>query len=218
MRTVTSTFVALLIGVAFYSTSADAQRPPVADDKAARIALVREFVREVRVLYGLQQTSKKEFAEDQSDNAKLMTVIRVGTRTSLEMSDSINRLSTIPVTGRWAEIRDLLKKLHQERVSLVQEMTETTKMFLSGPQPGANYGAMMARAPELHAYMENIDKSIFKMSQAMFFALVDDGRVAPDGNLHHLLLTKKERTSVVQSHPDHRPGLRTRCDEPDPEP
>ncbi len=46
--------------------------------------------------------------------------------------------------------------------------------------------------------MEEIDKSIFTMSQAMFFALVDDARVGADGNLHHLLLTKKDRTSMVQ--------------------
>ena len=32
----------------------------------------------------------------------------------------------------------------------------------------------------------------------MFFALVDDARVGADGNLHHLLLTKKDRTSMVQ--------------------
>jgi hypothetical protein len=78
-------------------------------------------------------------------------------------------------------------------------MTEISKMLLSGPQPGANYGAMVARAPELTAHMEDIDKSIFEMSKAMFFALVDEGRQEVDGNLHHLLLTKTERTSMVQS-------------------
>jgi len=78
-------------------------------------------------------------------------------------------------------------------------MTETSKTFLSGPQPGANYGAMLARAPELTAHMEELDKSIFRMSQAMFFALVDERRQGVDGNLHHLLLTKTERTSMVQS-------------------
>src|SRR5262245_7745004 len=41
-------------------------------------------------------------------------------------------------------------------------------------------------------------KSIFTMSQLMFFALVDDDRVGADGNLDHLLLTKKDRTSMVQ--------------------
>jgi hypothetical protein len=199
VRIVTSAFSALLVSVIFYGTSAEAQRSPVADDKAARIALVREFVREVQVLYRLQETSKKEFAEDPSANAKMMTSIRMGTRISLEMNDSINRLNIIPITGRWAEFRDFLKKFHQERAALVQEMTEISKMLLSGPQPGANYGAMVARAPELTARMEDIDKGIFEMSQAMFFALVDEGRQEVDGNLHHLLLTKTERTSMVQS-------------------
>src|SRR5262249_30886 len=64
--------------------------------------------------------------------------------------------------------------------------------------PGVNYGKLAARAPELTALMEQIDKSIFTMAQAMFFALVDDNRVGVDGNLHHLLLTKKDRTSMVQ--------------------
>jgi hypothetical protein len=61
-----------------------------------------------------------------------------------------------------------------------------------------NYGKLTARAPELTAQVEEIDKSIFTMAQAMFFALVDDGRVGADGKLHHLILTKKDRTSMVQ--------------------
>jgi hypothetical protein len=73
-----------------------------------------------------------------------------------------------------------------------------SKTLLEGPKPGVNYGKLTARAPELTAKMEQIDKTIFTMAQAMFFALVDDARVGADGNLHHLLLTKKERTSMVQ--------------------
>jgi hypothetical protein len=115
------------------------------------------------------------------------------------MNDSINRLGLIPVTGQWAEIRDSLKTLHQQRAALMEELAETSKMFLSGPQPGANYGAMAARAPEFTAYVEDINKIIFMMSQAMCLALVDERRQGPDGNLHHLLLTKTERTSMVQS-------------------
>lgn len=199
MRTVISAFAVLLIGVAIYGTSADAQRSPTPDEKAARIALVQEFVREVQTLYGLSETAKKEFAEDPSGNGKLVTSIRVGTRTLNEMNDSINRLNLIRITGQWAEFRELLKKLHQERMALVQEATEMSKIFLSGPQPGINYGAMTARAPELTAHVEDIDKNIFRMSQAMFLALVDEGRQGPDGNLHHLLVTKAERTSMVQS-------------------
>lgn len=199
MRTVIATFAALFIVVVSYGTSAHAQRSPGADQKAARVALVREFVRETEVLYRLQQTSKKEFAENPSGNGKLMTSIRTGTRTLFEMNDSINRLNMIPVSGQWAEFRELLKKLHQERAGVVQEITAASKALLTGPQPGVDYGAMMARAPELTAQMEATDKSIFTMSQAMFFALVDEGRQGADGNLDHLLLTKAERSRMVQS-------------------
>jgi hypothetical protein len=179
-----------------------AQKPqqPVARNaqQTARIALVQEFVRELEVLYRLQETAKKEFAEDSSASGRLMTAIRVGTRTIFEMNESINRLGMINVDGRWAEFRDTLKQLHQQRIELVQEMTQASKLLLAGPEPGVNYGKLTARAPELTAQVEQIDKIIFTVAQAMFFALVDDDRIGADGNLHHLLLTKKARTSMVQ--------------------
>jgi hypothetical protein len=81
---------------------------------------------------------------------------------------------------------------------LVQEMNQIGKTIMAGPEPGVNYGKLTARMPELTAGVEEIDKSIFDIAKAMFFALVDDARVGTDGNLHHLILTKKDRTSMVQ--------------------
>jgi hypothetical protein len=52
--------------------------------KAARIEFVKEFIREVEALYVLQETAKKEFAEDPSAHGHLATAIRVGTRTVLK--------------------------------------------------------------------------------------------------------------------------------------
>jgi hypothetical protein len=166
--------------------------------KTARVALAQEFVRELEVLYRLQETAKKELGEDSSTSGKLTTGIRVGSRTLFEMKESINRLSMINVDTRWAEYRNMLKQLHQERIEVMLEMNQIAKTFLAGPEPGVNYGKLTARAPELTAQIEQIDKIIFTMAQAMFFALVDDARVGTDGNLHHLILTKKDRTSMVQ--------------------
>jgi hypothetical protein len=195
-------WIGLLLGAFVYGAScASVQSQPLPGNaqKAGRIALVQEFVREMEVLYRLQETAKKEFAEDGSETGKrLMTAIRVGTRTVFEMNDSINRLNIIKVDGRWAEFRDMLAQLHQRRIVTVQEMNHGAKMLLAGPEPGVNYGKLTARAPELTAQVEEIDKTIFNMAQAMFFALVDDARVGADGNLHHLILTKKDRTNMVQ--------------------
>jgi hypothetical protein len=194
-------WIGLLLGVIVYGAScASVQSEPLPANaqKTARIALVQEFVRELEVLYRLQETTKKEFAEDKSGTGGLVTGIRNGTRALYEMNESINRLSRINVDATWAEFRDLLKEAHQERIGVLQEINQMSKTLLEGPKPGVNYGKLTARAPELTAKMEQIDKTIFTMAQAMFFALVDDARVGADGNLHHLLLTKKERTSMVQ--------------------
>jgi hypothetical protein len=201
--------IGLLLGVIVYGACcASGQSQPLPGNaqktapgnaqKTARIALAQEFVRELEVLYRLQETAKKEFAEDGSTPGKLMTGIRVGSRTLFEMKDSINRLGMIKVDARWAEFRDMLKLLHQQRIEIVQEMNQMSKTLLAGPEPGINYGKLTARAPELTAQTEELDKSIFTMAQAIFFALVDDARVGADGKMHHLLLTKKDRTSMVQ--------------------
>ena len=202
-------WIGLLLGVLVYGACcASVQSQPLPENaqksapgsaqKSARIALAQEFVRELEVLYRLQETAKKEFAEDSSRSGKLMTGIRVGSRTLFEMNDSISRLNMINVDAEWVKLRDLLKQLHQQRILVVQEMNQIAKTFLAGPEPGVNYGKLTARAPELTAQVEEIDKTIFTMAKTMFFALVDDARVGADGNLHHLILTKKERTSMVQ--------------------
>jgi hypothetical protein len=194
-------WIGLLLGFIAYGTScASLQSQPLTRNvqQTTLIALVQEFVRELEVLYRLQETAKKEFAEDSSGSGKLMTGIRVGTRTVFEMNDSINRLSMIDVDAEWAKFRDALKQLHQQRIVVWQEFVQISKTLLAGPEPGVNYGKLTARGPELTAEIEEIDKIIFTIAQPMFFALVDDSRVGPDGNLHHLILTKKERTSMVQ--------------------
>jgi len=131
-----------------------------------------------------------------------MTGIRVGTRTVLEMNDSINRLDMIALDGPWTESKDLLKRMDAERIRIVQEMTQIGKSILSGalgqPDPSVNYGAMTAHAPELTAQVEQIDKSMFTMAQPIFFGLVDERRLGPDGKVYHLLLTKKERDDMTQ--------------------
>src|SRR5258708_39331190 len=131
-------WVGLLLGSFVYGAScASLQAEPLAGNaqKAARIALAQEFVRELEVIYRLQETAKKEFAEDSSGTGKLTTGIRVGTRTLFEMNDSINRLSMIDVDARWAEFRDALKKLHRERIVLVHEMNQMSKTLLAGSEP-----------------------------------------------------------------------------------
>ena len=107
--------IGLLLGLIVYGACcASVQSQPLAGNtqKTARIALAQEFVRELEVIYRLQETEKKEFAEDSSGSGRLATGIRVGSRTILQMNESINRLNMIKVDGQSAKTRDLLKRLH----------------------------------------------------------------------------------------------------------
>jgi hypothetical protein len=103
-------WIGLLLGAIVYGASCasvQSQPSPRNAQKAARTALVQEFVRELEVLYRLQETAKKEFAEDSSTSGRLMTSIRVGSRGILQMNDSINRLNMINVDAEWANTESL---------------------------------------------------------------------------------------------------------------
>ena len=188
---------ALLLAVMGCACFTTAQSKPF-NEKNPRIQLASEFVGELEVIYRLQETGNKELSEDNSSSAKLLTGIRFGARTVLEMKQSIVRLDAIAVDAEWAKSRDLLKELDSDRIRIFQELNQMSKAMMSGPKPGVDYGAMAAHTPELTAELEQVDKSLFKMAQLIFFALVDDQRVSPDGKLHHLLLTKKERADMIQ--------------------
>jgi hypothetical protein len=92
----------LLASFVYGAFCASVQSQPVAQNasqpsaqnaqKTARIALVQEFVRELEVLYRLQETTKKEFSENKSGPGGLVTGIRNGTRALYEMNESIDRL------------------------------------------------------------------------------------------------------------------------------
>jgi hypothetical protein len=131
----TFVFAALaMIGCNVAFTSAYSQVSPrgVADsEKKARIELASEFVRELEVLYGLQETAKKELAENTSTEAQLATGIRTATRTGFEMNTSINRLGRIALAGQWAKFRDLLTELHEQRIAIMQEIAKRPR-FSSG--------------------------------------------------------------------------------------
>src|SRR5258708_1260668 len=71
----------------------------IAKAKAARIELVKEFIREVEALDGLQQMATKELGEDKSTQGQLATAIRAGTRIVLEMNTSARILDHISVDG-----------------------------------------------------------------------------------------------------------------------
>jgi len=167
--------------------------------KIGRVELVNEFIRELYVLYDLQQTARKELAEDSSSTGQLVTGVRVGTRTIFEMNTSVAKLDQISLTGRWDDFRSTLKNMDEQRISLVREMNEGAKRLLKGPEPGVNYGELVGRAPELTASVEQLDKMMFEMSQAMFLGLVDDERVSSDGQLHHLIVTKKKRDEMIKA-------------------
>jgi hypothetical protein len=173
----------IILLMCFSATGSQAVENQASSARMARINFVNEFIREVEVMYRLQETAKKEFAEDGSTGGKLSTAIRMGTRTIMEMNTSIRMLEGITgLDEQWNKFRSILEQNHAQRISESQEIVEMTKKILRGPEPGVNYGDFSGRAPELTAQVEQLDKNIFDMSKALFFCLIDEKKVDKDGN------------------------------------
>jgi hypothetical protein len=167
-------------------------------DKVVRIQFVNEFIRELETLHRLQQTAAKELAEHTSPTGKLMTAVRVGTLTIMEITSENGRLETLKLGERWQSFNTSLQKLNDMRIEMNTEIVDGAKKLLSGPKNGVDYGAIMARAPELTAYIEQVDKGIFDISVPVALSLIDQGRIDKEGKLSYLILTEKQRAQMVK--------------------
>jgi hypothetical protein len=164
--------------------------------RAQRIELVNLYIGELEKLQNLQQTSAKEFAEDETATARLMTGIRVGTRTIYAMNEIDSRLDLLKLPESYQKLISLLRSLNEQRIECVKELVSSAKIMLSA-QPGDNVSALVARAPELTAEMEKLNTNIFKVSPYVSLSLMDDTRLNKEGNFDHLILTEKQRVDMV---------------------
>lgn len=189
-------FAASVVAFGLCTGSARAQKPVAAN--AGVIDLVKEFIRECERLYHFQQMAKDDFVEDTSSTGKIMTSIRVGAEAVTEMSVSVRTLNRMQLSGQANDLRTLLVQMDSDRIATLQDSVAISKKLFSAPEPGVNYGALMALMPKVTAEIDKIDQLMFKMSQALALSLLDPKRIDPDGEMRHLIVTRQERASLIK--------------------
>ena len=162
----------------------------------ASLAFVTEFIRELGATERIRSIGELELKE--KDANPIAGSIRNSTRVQLELRSSIGMLGGMhlkpPVDGVPESIIDLYK----QKIELHQGLIDIASQFSAGPKPGVDYGKLSAEMPKITASLEYLDETLFKVTPAVFGALIDM-KEDSKGHASHLVITKAERQKLIQS-------------------
>lgn len=186
MRMHAFVFAALLLAFASVSRA----------EETDHYAVVSEYVRELSAVEDVRVLGEKELGTSKDNNEKMATAIRNSTRAKLELITNIRVLKTMQLNKPFETLIPTISELYQDKIALYDEMTKIAGAFVSGPQPGVDYGAYSARMPEITANLEFLDKTLFN-STPLIFALLIDQKPDSQNHLSHLLITKAQRNQLA---------------------
>ncbi len=166
--------------------------------------VVAEFIRQLADTKNSQDVATAELAETaslpatQKSQQQMASMIRNSTRISLKLQASNQRLKAMKLAEPLETLIPTLIKWNEEKLKLWGEMSDIAKTFMGGPKPNVDYAKLSAQMPEITAYMEFADESIFKLTPLVFSVLIDK---KPDSKNHlsHLVITKAEGKRLVSS-------------------
>ncbi|HEV2679856.1 MAG TPA: hypothetical protein VGV14_05105 [Rhodanobacter sp.] len=165
-------------------------------EEADHYAVVSEYVRELGAVEDVRVLGEKELSTSKDFNEKMATVIRGSTRAKLELSTNISVLNTMQLKKPFETLIPMISELYQDKIALYDEMAKMAGALASGPQPGVDYGAYVARTPEITAKLEFLDKTLFN-STPLIFALLIDQKPDSQNHLSRLLITKAQRKQLA---------------------
>jgi hypothetical protein len=167
--------------------------------------LATEYVRQTVEFWEIQAQADQDAKEDRENKDEstaamrsLMTAIRNATRFRMALDTDIGVLQSMHMKREPAtNLLEMQIDIYKRKIRLFEELKRSASIMLAGhPQPGVDYGKLMARAPEITAQMGELDRMNFQWSAMWFGALVD---MKPDSQNHvsHILLTKEQRQSLI---------------------
>jgi hypothetical protein len=128
---------------------------------------------------------------------KMAQSIRFSTVSIIELSTNIHFLKGMDLKPPFETLVPTLVTVYEQKIALEKELKTIAAAFISGsPLPGIDYPKLAARAPEITAEMDELDKTLFQTAPLVFGLLVDP-RPDREGHSSHLITTKSERRDLI---------------------
>jgi hypothetical protein len=180
--------LALTVASMFLATPAHAA-------ENTHLRFVSEYIRELAENETSRERAEKEMV---NPDDRLPAIVRNGTRIMLQLRSQISMMKRMTLQGQLANLPGMITKLYQQKIEVQAEAVQAAKALLTGPKPGVDYSALVARAPELTAAMNHLDHTLFEATPLVFASLIDQ---QPDrqGHLSRLTITLAERGNLVRS-------------------
>jgi hypothetical protein len=172
------------------------------EQKAARIAFVSEFIRELSAAQELREILAKSSTLDITGPSEIAIILRNSTQASSELGTTRRLLADDQHDPAVDDIRVRLQKTYEQKLTMNQEIIEdATKLLVGGrsdEERNIDYDALANKVSEFNSRNDELDEMIFDMSKDVGVILLDD-RETERGLLDHLIVTKAERQKMAKT-------------------
>jgi hypothetical protein len=185
-----------ILGLALLATSAIGQE--VKPVETTPFAFVTEYIRELAQNEGTRAQLEQEYnkATKHGSQAAMMEAIYVSSRVQLELRDQIGRLKDIHLGREFDFIVPSIIAFDEHKIEIHQRIIDISQAFAGGPEPGVDYGKLVAEMPKLRADLDQTDHDLMDVAPAIFMTLQDQ-RVNSKNVCSHLLITKAEAAKLL---------------------
>jgi hypothetical protein len=173
-------------------------QPPEQRAETSHLAFVSEYVRELGENERTRALGEKEVGEQNADADKYVAMIRGSTRIIMELRSQIRMLKNMTLNKPYDTLPASIAEFYSQKINVHNQVIAMATAFLSGPQPGVDYSAMVAEAPKLTAMAEYIDRSLAETTPLIFATLIDE-KPDKNGHMSRLSITRAERDALGRS-------------------
>jgi hypothetical protein len=165
--------------------------------ETSHLQFVQEYIRELGEMERLRAAAQVEMKQTDT-NVRIASGIHYSTRVQLALKADIAILSGMHLDPPiYENTIQQLATLYGEKIDVNERMIQNETTFLSGPQPGVDYGALGAEMPKLRAQLESIDETFMTVG-VLAFAMLIDVKEDKEGHTSHLIITRAERQQLLE--------------------
>jgi len=162
------------------------------------LEFITEYIRQLGVNENMQARAEKDMEDAsnlaEADTDKTAAMIGSSTDSILALNAEIAALKQMKLEARFASVPETVATFYQQKIDIHKQIIDIGTAFVSGPKPNVDYNAMAAEVPQLTAMIEDIDRSLFQATPAIFAMLIAD---KPDGQMSRLGITRAERDTLL---------------------
>ena len=156
-----------------------------------------EYVQCLAKAHNLQVAARAELGKSKDPTSKLMTSVRISTKSKIEMAATVAALDQLDVGDDAKPFVKYLIDFQKQKIELNSALIEIAAKIMGEPNPGADYGKLMSTSAEISATMDSIDEQIFKLANA-FFAIMIDLQPDKQGHVSRLRISRLQRTDLIK--------------------